>query len=341
MTSGGLDKPARLSGFSSMCLRRFSKAICFSTLFLIFAGGMVTSTGSGLSVPDWPLSYGMLFPPMVGGIFYEHGHRMVAATVGFLTLCLTIWLGVREKRKWVRRLGIGALTAVVLQGILGGLTVLFLLPTPISVLHAVLAQTFFVLTILIAYSLSVERQRRSDQAPEHHPALVKVTLVFAGLVYVQLILGALMRHTESGLAIPDFPTMGGYWLPPFNEAMLRHINYWRFEYNLDAVTISQVIIHFIHRTGALVVAFAAGIINYAGWRTGVQERTLVRTILFLNIAVVLQLCLGILTVLTGKAPHITSVHVVTGAATLGVSILLLLRASPLSWAEFVKSVRES
>src|SRR5204863_1592087 len=89
-----------------------------ATLALIFVGALVTSTGSGLSVPDWPLSYGRLMPPMVGGIFYEHGHRMVATTVGLLTVILAVWLGRREPRAWVRRLGYGALAAVVAQGVL-------------------------------------------------------------------------------------------------------------------------------------------------------------------------------------------------------------------------------
>src|SRR5213079_182823 len=110
-------------------LRNFTKFVAAATLFLIFAGAMVTSTGSGLAVPDWPLSYGRLMPPMVGGIFYEHGHRMVATTVGLLTIGLVIWLTRREPRAWVRRLGWAALAAVVAQGVLGGLTVIFLLPT--------------------------------------------------------------------------------------------------------------------------------------------------------------------------------------------------------------------
>ena len=112
-------------------LRRFTKFVAASTLFLIFAGAMVTSTGSGLAVPDWPLSYGMLMPPMVGGIFYEHGHRMIAATVGFLTVLQAIWLQVRARKRFLKILGWSAVGAVIAQGVLGGLTVLFLLPPAI------------------------------------------------------------------------------------------------------------------------------------------------------------------------------------------------------------------
>lgn len=319
-------------------LRRFSKLTCLSTLFLIFAGGMVTSTGSGLAVPDWPLSYGMLFPPMVGGIFYEHGHRMAAAAVGFLVLCLTIWLGIKEKRRWVRRLGIAALAAVVAQGILGGLTVLFLLPMPVSVTHAVLAQTFFVITIIIAYSLSLERQHREFKPAIDYRGLTKMSVVLGALIYIQLVLGALMRHTGSGLAIPDFPTMGGYRFPPFNKTMLAYINDWRFERDLPVVNISQVVIHFVHRAGALLITVTAVLLDVAALRERIADKTIVRTIWLLNALVIGQLCLGVLTVLSEKSPPITSTHVMTGAATLGAAVLLLLRAAPLSWEKFKSTV---
>ncbi len=338
MISGAPDttRPAAFS--SPRGLRRFSKLTCLSTLFLIFAGGMVTSTNSGLAVPDWPLSYGTLFPPMVGGIFYEHGHRMVASTVGFFVLSLTIWLGLKEKRIWVRLLGIAALAAVVLQGVMGGLTVLFLLPTPISVTHAVLAQTFFVITIVIAYSLSLERQRREAIPAATYARLTKMVLILGVFVYVQLILGALMRHTGSGLAIPDFPTMGGYWFPPFNESMLRHINDWRFEHDLPAVTMVQIFIHFIHRVGAFLIVATVAVLDIAALHERIADKTIARTIWILNGLVICQICLGILTVLSEKSPHITSTHVMTGAATLGIVILLLLRVAPLSWQKFKHAV---
>lgn len=334
MISGDPDTTRQAATSSPKGLRRFSKVTCLSTLFLIFAGGMVTSTGSGLAVPDWPLSYGTFFPPMVGGIFYEHGHRMVATTVGFLMLCLTIWLGVKEKRRWVRRLGIVALGAVVLQGILGGLTVLFLLPAPVSVTHAVLAQTFFVITIIIAYSLSLERQCRKFNSAISYPGLTKMTVALGILIYVQLVLGALMRHTGSGLAIPDFPRMGGHWFPPFNDAMLRHINDWRFEHDLPAVTLAQVFIHFLHRVGAFFIALTVVLLDVVALRAKIADKTIARTILMLNTLVVSQIWLGIFTVVSEKSPHITSTHVMTGAAMLGVVILLLFRVAPLSLEEF-------
>lgn len=338
MTFGDPDTTLPAVHSSPKGLRRFSKLTCFSTLFLIFAGGMVTSTNSGLSVPDWPLSYGTLFPPMVGGIFYEHGHRMVASAVGFFVLCLTIWLGMKEQRMWVRRLGIAALAAVVLQGILGGLTVLFLLPTPVSVAHAVLAQTFFVITIVIAYSLSLERQRRQVEPASIYSGVTKMAVILGVFIYLQLILGALMRHTSSGLAIPDFPTMGGHWFPPFNEVMLRHINDWCFEHDLPAVTLAQVFVHLVHRVGALLIVVLIGWLDIVALREKVADKTVVRTIWLLNALVVAQVCLGVFTVLSEKSPHVTSTHVMTGAATLGVVVLLVLRAAPLSLEKFKRAI---
>ncbi|OGX38745.1 MAG: hypothetical protein A3D87_00670 [Omnitrophica WOR_2 bacterium RIFCSPHIGHO2_02_FULL_50_17] len=321
-------------------LRRFSKLTCFSTLFLIFVGGMVTSTGSGLAVPDWPLSYGMLFPPMVGGIFYEHSHRMAAATVGLLTVGLVVGLGIREKRRWVRLLGIWALAAVVAQGLLGGLTVLFLLPKPISISHGILAQTFFVLTIIIAYSLSAEREiREFGEEGRRDPRFIKMALLFTIIVYVQLILGAIMRHTGSGLAIPDFPKMGGYWIPPFHEGMLSRINDWRFGHNLDPVRMGQVVTHFIHRVGALGIAVVLCFLNTFGFKYGIFNKKIFKTLLLLDSLVIVQLALGALTVLTYKSSLITSFHVVTGAAVLGVCVLLFLRTAPLSMNSLKQELR--
>jgi cytochrome c oxidase assembly protein subunit 15 len=132
-------------------LHRYIKLVALSTLLLIAAGGMVTSTDSGLAVPDWPNTYGQFmfaFPleRMVGGIFYEHGHRMIASTVGFLTIILAVWVWIVEPRRWLRWMGAIALAAVIIQGILGGITVLYLLPAPVSVGHAGLAQIFFCMT---------------------------------------------------------------------------------------------------------------------------------------------------------------------------------------------------
>lgn len=161
----------------------------------------MTSTDSGLAVPDWPLSYGTWFPPMVGGILYEHGHRMIAATVGLMILGLAIWLWRVEPRRWVRRLGYVAVGAVVLQGLLGGLTVLLLLPPQVSITHATLGPTVFCLVVCLAQvtapSWTAQPTRDEDV---RWPSLRALGLVLAALAALQLVLGAVLRHTGGGLA---------------------------------------------------------------------------------------------------------------------------------------------
>ncbi len=177
-------------------ISRYTKLLAGVTFLLIIAGGLVTSTKSGLSVPDWPLSYGQLMPPMVGGIRFEHTHRMIASLVGLMTFILAIWTGFAESRKWLRWVSIAAFGAVVLQGILGGMTVLFLLPAPISIFHACLAQTFFALIVSLAYFTS--REWSSSEISKQDLSDVKKPLsMLIFLTYLQLILGATVRHTAN------------------------------------------------------------------------------------------------------------------------------------------------
>jgi len=184
-------------------LHHYTRLLVAATFLLIAAGGLVTTTDSGLAVPDWPLSYGQWMPPMVGGVFYEHLHRMIAGAVGFMTFILTLWVGFVEKRAWIRWLAILAFGAVVAQGILGGLTVLFLLPSPISIVHACLAQTFFTLVVCLAFFTSrawvVEGRGTARRAPT--TTLKNLMLMTTGLIYAQLILGAAVRHTDNQLVL--------------------------------------------------------------------------------------------------------------------------------------------
>jgi cytochrome c oxidase assembly protein subunit 15 len=176
------------------------------TFFLLMAGALVTSNDAGLSVPDWPLSYGSLAPPMVGGIFYEHGHRMIASFVGLLSIVLAVWLWRVESRRsssqrWLRWLGVAALGAIVLQGLLGGLTVLLFLPPPVSSAHAALAQLFFATVASIALLTSAwwERESLSELRDSRSPSLHALSLATAAAVFVQLILGAAFRHKAFGI----------------------------------------------------------------------------------------------------------------------------------------------
>lgn len=270
-------------------------------------GGLVTSTESGLSVPDWPLSYGMLMPPMVGGIFYEHGHRMVATFVGLLTAALAVWLWRRETRSFMRRLGLLALAMVITQGVLGGITVIFLLPTPVSVSHATLAQTFFCVTVLLAFATSREWYEAVPRSGPGNLRLRRAALVATISVYIQLILGAVVRHTGSALAIPDFPLAFGGLIPPFGEA--------------------SVVVHFVHRVGAVLVVAAIAWLFFCIWNRSEELRPGFRApAMALGFIVVVQILLGGTIVWTSRAVFLATAHVATGALLLATTWFITLRA---------------
>jgi heme a synthase len=287
-------------------LHRFAIFTALSTSVLIYWGGLVTSTGSGLAVPDWPLSYGMLMPPMVGGIFYEHGHRMVATFVGLLTIILAFWIQKKEVRSWMKVLGWSALGIVVFQGILGGITVLFFLPTAVSVFHATVAQTFFCVTISIALFTSPfwKNTREGSLKPAATLSLRTLTVLLTGTVYLQLIVGAIMRHMQAGLAIPDFPLAFGKVIPPFDSA--------------------DIIIHFLHRTGALLVTGLILWVFIHVLRHYRKDSALLIPVTVLVSLTVIQITLGGFVIWSGKSIAITTFHVVTGALILGTSAYAML-----------------
>lgn len=310
------------------------------SLFLIFWGALVKSTESGLSVPDWPTTYGKFmfafpFNKMAGGIIYEHTHRMLASIVGGMTLILTLWLlCIKQMPVWIKRWGIFAFLTVVVQGVLGGLTVIFFLPVWLSTFHGVLGQTFFLIVVFIAYVLSVEwRQRRMDEEG-YSPRFLRLSIILMVMIYIQLIIGNLMRHEQAGLAVPDFPTMGGTFFPSFDQAWLNRINAWRFENNLDPVNMNQVMIHLLHRFWALLILLKILWLNHIAYKECLGRPLILKTLYWLNIAVILQITLGISTVLSHKEVYTTTIHVTMGAIVLGLSLLMVLRASPLTWRQF-------
>lgn len=298
----------RSSDETPLWLRRYTKFVAASTLFLIFAGAMVTSTGSGLAVPDWPLSYGMLMPPMVGGIFYEHGHRMIAGTVGFLTVIQAIWLQLREPKRFARILGWCAVGAVIAQGVLGGVTVLLLLPHSVSIAHAGLAEIFFGLNTSIAFFTS--RWYRASRAIEKGDAPIGLTTALVVVTYLQILAGALMRHLGAGLAIPDFPLSFGRVVPPISSL--------------------AVAVNFTHRVGALIV-FSFVVYTFFRLRRFEAAHPLRQLANLLLTVVMIQIALGGYTVWSGKQPVITSMHVMTGAATLALSLVTALTARTVGW----------
>lgn len=305
-----------------------------AVLLLIVAGAMVTSTGSGLSVPDWPTSYGynmFTFPlsQWVGGIFYEHGHRLIASGVGFLTIGLAVWLQWREPRRWLRVLGWIALGAVIFQGILGGLTVRYLLPTPISVAHACLAQSFLCLVLAIAVFTSPAWSRRAAPALRTvPPAVGRACLVLTGVVFVQLLLGAVMRHTGSGLAVPDFPLAYGGVLPSLSaESLDAYNDARRWEHGfLPEVAAEQIVSHLAHRYWAILVVAVMGWTAYVVSRRSAGVRPLVRAAAIGLGLVGTQIALGAWTVLSGRHAVVASLHVAVGAATLACAWFMTLQA---------------
>ncbi len=329
---------------SNVILRRLSKALSASTLFLIFLGGLVKSTESGLSVPDWPTTYGhfmFAFPldQMVGGIKYEHTHRMVASFIGLFTVIVCALMLKSSVPVWLKRLSIWAVIAVVAQGILGGLTVRYFLPVWLSSLHGVLAQTFFLMTVMMAYGLSRERGMRLAADKPADAKFIRFVMILGAMVYIQLILGNLMRHTESGLAIPDFPAMAGSLWPSLDQAMLDRINVWRFEHNLDPVKIGQVHIHLTHRVWAFLILLKLFYINQVAYTRYLNRPLIMTTLFWINAAVLLQITLGAATVLSGKEIIVTTMHVALGAVVLALCFVLLLRSSPTGLGDLKKALK--
>jgi heme a synthase len=175
----------------------FAVFVAYATFLLIIAGALVTSNDAGLSVPDWPTSFHTFaMPRMVGGVFYEHGHRMIAGATIVLTLGIAVWTWIAERRRWMKRLAWAAFATIIVQAVLGGITVLKLLPPAVSTAHAVVGQTFFCIAVIIAVftgRLWIEEQPRVE-LDSRHPSLVTLTLLSICILYIQLILGAMFRH---------------------------------------------------------------------------------------------------------------------------------------------------
>ncbi len=296
-------------------LHRFAVFTALNTLALIAIGGLVTSKGAGMAVPDWPTTYGynMFFFPISewkGGIFYEHTHRLFASWVGFLTMALTGWLLWKESRPALRRLGVLALVLVIVQGILGGLRVVWF-KDQIGILHAALAQSFLTLLVCLAFMTSklwrrVESSGLTTQAP-------RWLLIGACLVFAQLLLGATLRHEHAGLAIPDFPlAYGKLWPATDPETMIR-INSAHADVT---ITPFQIYVHMAHRIGALVVLIASVLITRKIVRAAAGHTILTRLAWTWQILILAQATLGACTIWTGKAADIATLHVVVGALCL-------------------------
>lgn len=287
-------------------LHRYALTTAGFTFVLLLAGALVTSTGSSLAVPDWPLSFGKFFPPMKGGVLFEHGHRMVAGTVALLMLGLALTTQSVEERAWVKRLAWIAMGAIILQAVLGGVTVLLHLPTQVSVAHASLAQIFFCLIVSLALVTSKEWVEGAPHRVEDRPASLRFwSALTTAVIYIQIILGAVTRHSGSGLAIPDWPLSFGHLLPPD----------WS----------PSVALQFSHtRVGAFIVLW---LVTHTAYRVCTHypgEKALFWPAASAGLLVWLQCFLGIIVIATSKDIVPTSVHVIVGAATLASMLVLTL-----------------
>ena len=312
---------------SNRWLRRFAWLLAASTLLLICSGGMVTSKGVGLAVPDWPTTFGynmFMFPvsQWVGGIFFEHTHRLIASTIGLLTIGLAVWLWRASPR--LRWLGVAALGAVILQGVLGGLRVT-LLKDEIGIFHACLAQAFFGLLVYIAWSLSgspAEQTVRRQRA-----AFSWLALTATALIYLQLALGATMRHQHRDLSILDFPTAYGSMLPDVSQTNLAAINRWRDARAFSDVTAAQIWLQMTHRFVALIIATSVISLWFAVRRRRSEATKGTRTlsswwVFFLFC----QITLGAWTIWSNKAADIATAHVAVGATMLAFGVVISARS---------------
>ena len=337
-------------------LHRFAIVTALATLVLIGFGGLVTSKGGGMAVPDWPNTFGynmflVPFDEWLGkfGVFEEHSHRLVASFVGLLTIVLAAWIWVKDSRKWVRLLGIGAIVLVVTQGVLGGLRVTEINQN-LGLIHGAVAQLFLILVCAIALATSSWWHRvavgESDRAG--YAALKGALVAVICLVFIQLLLGATMRHQHAGLAIWDFPLAHGQVWPATDEASIAQYNENRYELQKSLLAQNQlydaqgnpqaflasghdilswhVWLQMLHRLGAVAtLALVMALVVKARRRLG-QAHGFTKAGYTLLAMIVAQAGMGIWTILSNKAADVATGHVVLGAACLALSSLLLLAA---------------
>ncbi len=318
-------------------LHRFAVVAAAATFCLIWVGGLVTSHGAGMAVPDWPTTYGynMFFFPFskwIGGIFYEHSHRLLASGVGFLTVILSVWLWLKEERRWLRWLGVIALLAVILQGVLGGLRVTQM-KDAIGVFHATLAQLFFALVSAIALFTSKWWLRAGEQKMSIYAAS-RLRYSFAlvtGIILLQLILGAAMRHQHAGLAISDFPMAYGKLWPAMDAESVARYNQARGELNAtNPITSFQIGLQMAHRITAILILVSVAWVAGATRRRSGGHSLLARFSAAWLALILVQAILGATTIWTNKAADLATAHVAVGALSLVSGVMLALMAARLA-----------
>ena len=284
----------------------------------------MTSKGVGMSVPDWPTTYGynmFLFPvsKWVGGIFYEHSHRLIASGVGLMTLVLAIWSLVADPRRWVKWLGAAAFVAVCLQGVLGGLRVT-LFKDELGIFHALLAQSFLCAIGILTVATSRKFLRGEWDIFNPDPVLRNLVLATTAVVFVQLGLGATMRHEHAGLSIPDFPLAYGKWIPDTTPEAIAAIN------AKDQVPTNTLFIwvQMAHRILAvLVVAGAIAVFQRAATASRLRATKSWSAAWLALVAA--QAGFGAWTIWSNKAADIATTHMALGALILLLGALFSFR----------------
>jgi heme a synthase len=310
------------SAKTNRLLHWFAVATAVATFLLLGAGGLVTSHEAGMSVPDWPNSYGynmFAFPisKWTGGIFYEHTHRLWASVVGLMTTILAVWILLRDSRLWMKWLGVAAFLGVVAQGILGGLRVTMKMDS-LGIFHGVIAQSFFVLVCAIALFTSRFWQKISGNKISSVPRGLRNHFLFVTiLIFAQLLIGATMRHQHAGLAISDFPLAHGKIWPDTSAAAVADYNEHRMEINGEnPITVFQIVLQMIHRIVAtLILAGVAAAVGLCFKRLGKKD-SLTKLAIFWLALIILQIALGIATIWTNKAADVATAHVLVGALSL-------------------------
>ena len=271
------------------------------TLFLLFLGSVVHATGSSLACPDWPTCYGTMVPEMSGGIFWEHLHRLVAGGL-ILMFGLATYLTWREVegRPWILKacwLGLGLL---VVQAVLGGLTVILELPDAISTSHLLLALLFLALAAVLTVATSPRWGRREGDE-EALAGLRPLAVGGSVLVTIQSVLGGWVRHAEAGMACPDVPLCLGQWVPPLENHL--------------------VLLHYSHRV--LGIGVGVFVVWLAYWVLRHTEAGHLRNAAALAAGLVLgQILVGFLSVSTTLAVTPVSIHTLLAASLLGVLVAL-------------------
>ena len=303
----------------------FSGLTAFATLILLGVGGLVTSHNVGMSVPDWPTTYGynMFFFPwskMVGGILMEHSHRLMASAVGFLTIIMAILITWKEERVWMKKLAWLAVVLVILQGVLGGLRVVWM-KDEIGIFHACLAQSFFVLIGLLTL-FSSKTWLGANFASNEVLSItsIRIVKITVGFIFLQLMLGATMRHEHADLAITDFPLAYGKMIPSLNQDSLNQMNEKRMqELHLQPTTRHDILLQLFHRGMALLIL--VGVILSA---IKFRSKSFFKKWSHLwFVLVLLQIGLGAWTIWSNKAADIATIHMLLGSLILMIGSLFL------------------